>query len=274
MKKLSIFILLLFALPAFAQHECDNIPANVLQTAVDANGVVHQIECWTPQLQQTIFPSGVLGAIASGLAINGAVISAPGYPTPNKLVTFAPNGGSGPQYTYSWWGANEASPSNTNYSIVVDSTDQGVGAGFADLFLNSTGGNVNLQNLGTTALQCGQRVNISAAKPSCFITNELQVPTIISNGTLFGISGCSNTSPAGGGSTGDFSSGTTGTCTVVITPTVAGTVTIHGWACHANDLTTNADSATWSQTATTATTATLSGTTVSGDIINFSCIGY
>jgi F5/8 type C domain-containing protein len=92
---------------------------------------------------------------------------------------------------------------------------------------------------------------------------------VVSNGATFTTSGCSATLPVGGATAGSYTSGTSGTCTVVVTPGVAAP---HGWACKATDLTTPADVIT--QTATTLSTFTFSGTTVSADVINFSCTGY
>ena len=46
----------------------------------------------------------------------------------------------------------------------------------------------------------------------------------------------------------------------------------NGWYCGANDLSTTADSV--HEISTTTTTAVLSGTTVSGDVINFGCTAY
>jgi hypothetical protein len=95
----------------------------------------------------------------------------------------------------------------------------------------------------------------------------------ISGSTKFTASGCSNSATVGGASAGQFASGTSGTCTVVITIAGAsGILAPSGWACHANDLTTPADIIV--QSATTQTTATLTGTTVTGDTINFACTGY
>jgi hypothetical protein len=91
----------------------------------------------------------------------------------------------------------------------------------------------------------------------------------VSTGTTFTASGCSNSTLVGGATAGSYHSGTTGTCTVTLT---TGLTAPHGWSCSAQDLTTPADIQT--QTATTTTTATLSGTTVSGDVVNFHCIGY
>jgi hypothetical protein len=93
-------------------------------------------------------------------------------------------------------------------------------------------------------------------------------PALVALGTNT-VSGCSLTSNAGGAWAGKFLSGTTGTCTVTITP---GFTATNGFFCRANDLTTPAD--TLPQTATTTTTCTVAGTTVSGDLINWSAVAY
>jgi len=46
----------------------------------------------------------------------------------------------------------------------------------------------------------------------------------------------------------------------------------NGYSCKASDLTTPADVI--NQTATTTTTATISGTTASGDVVNYACFAY
>jgi hypothetical protein len=103
------------------------------------------------------------------------------------------------------------------------------------------------------------------------VSDYVVQPGAIFNGTTFGASGCSVASLVGGSTTGSYASGTSGTCTVVITMgggLTAGT----GWVCSTWDLTTPAD--VQKQIARTATTATISGTTVSGDVIIFHCDGY
>lgn len=97
----------------------------------------------------------------------------------------------------------------------------------------------------------------------------LKLPAVSSFGTTFSVSGCSFSAPVGGPTAGTFTSGTTGTCTVTITP---GLTASHGWACGANDLTTPADAI--KQTASSTTTATLSGATVSGDVVNLWCVAF
>jgi len=100
---------------------------------------------------------------------------------------------------------------------------------------------------------------------------KVQAAGFQSKGTKFTASGCSNSTTLGGASAGSFASGTTGTCTVTVTMGNTLTAT-NGWSCKANDLTTTAD--TVNQTATTTTTVTLSGTTVTGDLVNFFCMAY
>lgn len=103
-------------------------------------------------------------------------------------------------------------------------------------------------------------------------SNSWRSPSFASVGSKFTASGCSNSTLLGGASVGSYHSGTTGTCTVVITLGAGVQAAPNGWACWANDLTTPAD--VQHQTATTGSTVTISGTTVSGDVINFGCIAY
>lgn len=102
-------------------------------------------------------------------------------------------------------------------------------------------------------------------------TGKLQAAGYISKGTTFtSNAGCSETSLTGGATAGSFLSGAT-SCTTTITMGNSATAA-NGWACSVWDVTTTAD--TMKQTASTATTVTFSGTTVSGDKIIFSCLGF
>lgn len=89
-----------------------------------------------------------------------------------------------------------------------------------------------------------------------------------SQGTKFTASGCSNSSTVGGAVAGQFASGTTGTCTVVITLPASP----NGWACSASDISTPANLI--SQSATSTTSCTITGSTTSGDTIVFKAMGY
>lgn len=99
-------------------------------------------------------------------------------------------------------------------------------------------------------------------------TSRMTMDDFIAIGTQ-SVSGCSLTSAVGGSWAGKFNSGTTGTCTVTITFSDTANT---GWTCDAHDTTTVADVI--NQTAFTTTTATISGTTASGDIITWKCVGF
>lgn len=139
----------------------------------------------------------------------------------------------------------------------------------ADAIFNGTGFQLRFVNDAysgaTTFLTCTGGQTLGAT--GCSIA----APTI-STGTKFTASGCSLSATVGGSSAGQFTSGTTGACTVTITLNGATASTApNGWSCWVSDETTGN---LMRQTASTATTATVSGTTVSGDVITFGCVGY
>jgi len=129
------------------------------------------------------------------------------------------------------------------------------------LQIQDSTGNVQLNMLGSSGASSFGRSNFATAA----IFNGVE----ISNGTN-NVSGCSLSSAAGGAGAGKFASGTSGACTVTITLPTA----LNGWTCDAHDLTTAADANNVVQTAFTVNTATISGTTVSGDIITWKCEGF
>jgi hypothetical protein len=99
------------------------------------------------------------------------------------------------------------------------------------------------------------------------------VGPLISTNTKFTAAGCSNSSTIGGAAAGQFTSGTTGTCTVTISINGAtGATAPNGWHCNASNRTNPANPMV--TTSSTTTTATISGTTTSGDVISFACTGY
>jgi hypothetical protein len=141
----------------------------------------------------------------------------------------------------------------------------------------ATQGSPNLITAGTSGnngISCGSSwTNLSLATefPSLYGSTNIHPTSNFALGTAgtLAITGCSLTSPVGGSAAGQFHSGTTGTCTVTMT---SGYIAPNGWFVTANDLTTPAD--TLKQTGSTTTTATFSGTTVTGDLINFSVTPY
>ena len=151
----------------------------------------------------------------------------------------------------------------------VTATDDGAGTQKYGIGVN-TGASI------TGAVITGN--NLTGNVTSAVLNNGTLTGVINNNngwdsGTTFTMSGCSASSPVGSASIGQFTSGTSGTCTVTITFNGAtGFTAPNGWVCVANDLTTTTDKVI--QTASSTTTATISGTTVSGDVINFRCNYY
>jgi hypothetical protein len=102
--------------------------------------------------------------------------------------------------------------------------------------------------------------------------NMFESSAFQSIGTKFTASGCSNSTTLGGASAGSFLSGTTGTCAVTIT--IGGSLAAtNGWHCSFADHTTPANLLSQTGAAST-TTASMTGTTVSGDLVSFSCEAY
>lgn len=117
------------------------------------------------------------------------------------------------------------------------------------------------------------RIGINQTAPSYTldVTGAIAANGDICNGTKFTTTGCAVSATTGGSCAGTYTSGTTGTCTVVITINSTQPAP-NGWACFANDRTTNTDII--NNSASTQTTCTLSGPTVSGDVISWSAKGY
>lgn len=137
-----------------------------------------------------------------------------------------------------------------------------------------------INDAGSGRIQAGPFSSASAVGTGLIVGPVLtigadQASGFVSEGTTFTVTGCGGTL-VGGGTAGTFVSGVTGSCTATITMNGAtGLTAPHGWICQASDLTTVAD--TMKQTAasvTSTTTPVLTGTTVSGDVIMFSCTGY
>lgn len=85
----------------------------------------------------------------------------------------------------------------------------------------------------------------------------------------FTITGCSSTTTVGSGTEGSYASGTSGACATVLTLNGNSNITApNGWACSASDTTTALDII-QGQSASTTSSCTISGTTVSGDVIIF-----
>ena len=178
---------------------------------------------------------------------------------------------------------------------------QSKGAGAIDAAFSSVGP-INIILDATTAtlganksaitLSAGQRIYLNAANvdanqnPSAttvgtvYIDYETSPGAIVVEGkpliqgkTKFTTTGCSVSATTGSGTAGTYTSGTTGTCAVVITMNGAtGLTAPNGWHCSASDRNTPANLQ--STSASTTTTCTITGTTVSGDVVSFAATPY
>jgi hypothetical protein len=144
--------------------------------------------------------------------------------------------------------------------------DNAVGLAWSNSATNAnTTKNTGLHQVAAGVVGADNGTNCSTAA-NC---REFGARSYVGQGTVPGISGCTAGTQTGGNTIGKYSSGTTGTCTVVLTFAFTAA---NGWSCRANDITTPAD--VQNQTATTTTTATISGTTVTADVVNFACFAY
>jgi len=186
----------------------------------------------------TFLASGAVITVQGGQTSVGGAVNLTGGSTGSG------GGGSGGAITLTSGGAASNPGAAGNITL---STGAGASGGNGSIFL---------QINGTTAQTITGSSQVSFTGP------------VSSAGSTFTASGCSNSALVGGVIAGQYTSGTTGTCTVTITlPAVA-----HGWACHASDISTPANLI--SQSAKTTTSCTLTGTTVTNDIIVFSAFGY
>lgn len=151
-------------------------------------------------------------------------------------------------------------------------TPTGDSIGLLESYASFTSGGLRMgTDLNWTMIRSGPTTTWNT--PGAVILNSIfESSATISAGTRFTISGCAATiaSSTQSAVAGGFLSGTTGTCTVVVT--MGGGISAPGgWVCSANNFTT---ANLIRQTGNTGTTATFSGTTVSGDVIAFGCQGY
>jgi len=186
-------------------------------------------------------------------------------------------GNSGPYWANSagsWvW---EGGANTDTFGINASSGRRFVGVSNALMGFSSSSTSLNSANMSmdTNASRNAAGVWAFGDSTSANSNARLKAAGYMSGGTTFtGNNGCTESSLTGGATAGKFSVAST-SCTIVITMGNSATAP-NGWDCHAIDLTTLADVTNPHQTATTTTTVTIvTGTVVSGDVIQFSCIGY
>lgn len=174
-------------------------------------------------------------------------------------------------YTFPFTGAATFSGPITVSAGQIKASTAGVVAGAGFLFsatgtCSAIGQGVSLIASGTIGF-CYGSAGSGTSGVSDTTTAFTNPHAAISTGPKPTVTGCSNTTTLGGVLGGSYLSGTTGTCTVTITLPTGPT---NSYACFAHDDTTAADY-TQSAIVTSTTTLTISGTTVSGDKITWSC---
>jgi hypothetical protein len=146
------------------------------------------------------------------------------------------------------------------YSSMVSNSGTGTS------FLTQYGSLNNVASAG--AATSGNTASSISERPG--VTTPSGSTSTVNGTTLSGLvnvsgSGCRLTDITGNSLAGSIRSGTNGVCTLTITP---GVTAAHGFTCFVNDETT---ANVFRQTAHTATNATLTGATVSGDVLTFGC---
>lgn len=209
--------------------------------------------------ENTAVGSGALAVVTTGARNTGVGYNASpavGYGADSDNTLIGANAGSGNAASQNTFIGSNA---NTNNNNSANCTAIGYNS-------NCNASNtVNLGNASVTAACVG--CNTSGVGQA-----TLSTAGVISQATKFTISGCSAGTTVGGATAGQFASGTTGTCTVVITMNGATGITApNGWACSANDISIGVA---LPQTATSTTTCTISGATSSGNIVVFQAMAY
>lgn len=220
-----------------------------------------------------------IGAVSTLPALYGTASNSVG----NSFFDFINTASGGRE----WKGAIFASGANVGGDFcLIDVTGGTTPWCFSSLAINMLSGGALSWNSTSSANTNTQDTSITRSAASVISVDgatkgdtkgKVKAAAYISVGTKFTATGCSNSTTVGGATAGKLTSGTTGVCTFTVTMGDSAT-SPNGWHCgDAENLTTTpiAFANLIQQTASTTTTATFSGTTVSGDVIEFGCpVGY
>ena len=197
--------------------------------------------------------------------------------TNNLPQVYINNGGSQPSFaasTYYGLAVNGPASSTIPFSVYSNGTalfsvlPASVSINGQSVITQNTAATVTSKIINSAASPTADLQDFDITTSSTNITSIDHAGNIVSKGAQ-NVSGCSLTTALGGQFAGSFKSGTSGTCTVTITP---GSTAPNGWSCWSGDNTTTAD--TVKQTSYTTTTAVIAGTTVSADVITWGCVAF
>lgn len=245
----------LFRLPNSTTSYCFQI-ANVADTALNVLG-------------------GFMCKSADGTNLRAINNQASGQTVNTDANGIVPDYVASPIYRYGMIvNANRVLPNNgVNAGIVSAGQIQNL-FGTGDLFLemapSSTSGWSVIDEEGTLglALSTFNTHPISIRPNRTETVRFLSGGGIAMTGTAATLSGCGYSGQVGGATAGKFTSGTTGACTVTITP---GSNAPNGWSCYSSDLTNNN---LIRQSGSTTTGCSITGSTTSGDTINWAAIAF
>jgi hypothetical protein len=246
-------------------------PASNLTLAHGSNSTTFN---WGATAGSTQWQWSTTGAPSLQLLNPTSVAAVQNSPTYSLCGAFQATGG--PTFAADCWNLFVTEGAGTNGASTLNIAKTGGGStGTATVLMS---GNQTFGAAGAQLLWTGRAILTATGAAILKLSDSggagamFQTGSVMSNGTTFTASGCTNSTLVGGATKGSYVSGTTGVCAVTVTMGNSQTAT-HGWACSVSDVTTPAD--TQSQTgAASTTTASFTGTTVSGDRIVFSCDGY
>lgn len=246
--------------------------ANLAAALTDETGTGLSVFATGPTLTAPVSVTGVVGS--SAITVTGATQTS-SFPVFDATQTW--NNGATVFSGIKLAVTNTASNGNSALiELIVGGTQQFVVRpdGTTLIGASSAGslraGTLNLGGIVTGTVGTGWDIGTAGSCATAANCRDLRIRHLVVSGAVPTLdTGCGTGTLATGSSdgSGKITTNTTGACTIVLT---FGTAWTRAPSCSVNNETT----ANLSRSTTTTTTATLTGTTVSGDVWSYHCIGY